>query len=81
MVIENFANAILHKEELIAPAKEGVNSLALGNAIMMSSFLGRPIDLPMNGEAYAKKLEDLVKDSRFEKDIHEHDMEDFENSF
>lgn len=81
MIIDNFANAILYKEELIAPAKEGINSLALGNAIMMSSFVGHPIDLPMDGEAYANKLEDLVKDSLFEKDIHEQDMEDFGNSF
>ena len=81
MIIENFANAILHKEDLIAPAKEGLNSLALGNAIMMSSFLGHPIDLPMDGEAYAQKLENLVEDSRFKKIIHENVPVDFENSF
>ena len=36
LVIENFANAILHGEKLIAPAVEGIHSLALGNAIMLS---------------------------------------------
>ncbi len=81
LVIENFANAILKGEELIAPAVEDINSLTIGNAIMMSSFLGHPIDLPMDAAAYAAKLQSLIETSRFEKVIVERDIKDFGSSF
>jgi len=60
-IIENFANAILNGERLIAPAVEGINSLMLGNAIMLSSFQGQPVELPMDAAAYATKLQELIK--------------------
>lgn len=81
LVIENFANALLNGEELIAPAVEGINSLTLGNAIMMSSFTGQRIELPMDGGAYAAKLEDLIANSRFEKVVVERDVADVGSSF
>ncbi len=81
IVIENFANAILNGEALIAPAVEGINSLTLGNAIMLSSFLGRPIDLPMDAAAYAARLQDLIANSHFEKNVVERGVEDVGSSF
>ena len=60
-VIENFANAILHSETLIAPAAEGINSVMLANAIMMSSFEGKTINLPLDENAYEQKLRSLIK--------------------
>ena len=36
-IIENFADAILHGAELIAPAEEGLNSVAINNAIILSA--------------------------------------------
>ena len=68
-VLENFANAILSGEPLVAPAVEGIRSLTLGNAILFSSFLRRPLDLPFDEEAYAAKLEELVRNSRFKKTV------------
>lgn len=81
LIIENFANAILNEEELIAPAVEGINSLMLGNAIMLSSFLGQPIELPMDGEAYAAKLQDLITKSQFEKNVVEEKIFDLDGSY
>jgi predicted dehydrogenase len=81
LVIENFANAILKGEALIAPAVEGLNSLTLGNAIMLSSFQGDPINLPMDAAAYAAKLQDLIEHSRFEKTVIEREVPDFGSSF
>lgn len=62
-VIENFANAILQGEQLIAPAVEGMNSLVLANAILMSSFEGRAVDLPLDADAYEQKLMSLIEAS------------------
>jgi predicted dehydrogenase len=67
LVIENFAGAIAHGEPLIAPAIEGIRGLALGNAIMLSSFLGRPVDLPFDDDLYADKIAELALTSRFTK--------------
>lgn len=62
-VIENFANAILQGETLIAPATEGIHSVMLANAIMMSSFEGRTIHLPLDEDIYAQKLLSLIESS------------------
>lgn len=81
LVIENFANAILNGEALIAPAEEGIHSLTLGNAIMLSSFLGRPVELPLDAAAYAAKLRELIENSRFEKNVLEREISDVGSSF
>ena len=71
-VIENFANAILHGDSLIAPAGEGLNSVMIANAIMMSSFEGRGIDLPLDEDAYERKLLSLIESSTFTKSAPKH---------
>jgi hypothetical protein len=67
ILIENFCNAILNGEPLIVPAVEGIKSVTLGNAIMMSSFLGRPVDLPLDEDAYEARLQELIATSRYHK--------------
>ncbi|MGL1890092.1 MAG: Gfo/Idh/MocA family oxidoreductase [Spirochaetaceae bacterium] len=67
IIIENFADAILDGKSLIAPATEGINSVSLGNAIMLSQFEGNTIDMPIDGDVFEKKLMDLINSSTFEK--------------
>jgi predicted dehydrogenase len=81
LMTENFANAVLNGEELIAPAEEGINSLILGNAIMFSSFLGHPVEIPMDEGAYAAKLHELIEKSSFQKVVIEREITDFSSSF
>lgn len=81
LMTENFANAILNGEKLIAPAEEGLRSLTLGNAIMLSSFQGHPIELPLDADVYASKLQALIDGSHFEKAVHEREITDFSSSF
>lgn len=81
LVTENFVEAILHGTPLIASAVEGIRSLELGNAIMLSSFLGHPVELPIDAEDYATRLEALIKTSRFQKEVRDHDVSDFSKSF
>ena len=66
-IIENFANAILRGDSLIAPVGEGLNSVMLANAIMLSSFESRTIELPLDEDAYAHKLLSLIATSTFRK--------------
>jgi predicted dehydrogenase len=63
LIIENFANAILHGEPLIAPAPEGLNSVMLGNAIMLSSFLKKTVDIPIAEDCYEHTLQELIRTS------------------
>jgi predicted dehydrogenase len=66
-IIENFAEAILNAAPLIAPAAEGLYSVMLANAILMSSFAGRAVDLPLDEDAYEQKLLSLIESSTFTK--------------
>ena len=59
-LMENFVAAILDGAPLVAPAADGLNSLALANAILMSAWTNRPVDLPLDAAAYARLLEERV---------------------
>ena len=80
-ITQNFIDAILDGAPLIAPAAEGTNSVELANAILYSSLEGKTIDLPLDGEAYERKLSQLIKESKFEKKVVQGTGEDFTKSF
>jgi predicted dehydrogenase len=67
LVIENFANALLHGENILTPAAEGLNSLMLANAILLSSLEGTKLELPLDGDAYEQKLLSLIETSTLAK--------------
>lgn len=67
-VLENFADAILQGTPLIAPAEEGIHSVELANAMLYSSMMGRPVDLPLDSAAYAAELMRLIAGSTFAKE-------------
>lgn len=62
-ILENFTRAILDKTPLIAPAAEGIRSVELANAMILSSFTGRTVDLPLNSAVYARFLKKKISSS------------------
>jgi predicted dehydrogenase len=56
-VVVQFARAVRLGEPLVATGEDGVNSLELGNAIMLSGDLNQAVDLPLNRNAYDRFLE------------------------
>jgi len=66
-IMQNFTNAILDGTELIAPASEGIHSVELGNAMMLSSAKQEWVDLPMEGAEYETLLKKRIETSTFEK--------------
>ena len=66
-ILENFADAILEGAELIAPAEEGIHSVELANAMLLSSLLGQPIELPMDGALFEAELHKLIANSTYTK--------------
>jgi predicted dehydrogenase len=63
-VLQNFVDAILRGESLIAPAEEGIHSVELANAMLLSSFAEKTIQLPLDAKAYAMFLEERIAASR-----------------
>lgn len=66
-VIKNFAETLAGREKLIAPAIEGINSVMLSNAIMLSQFTDNTVKLPIDGDLYEEKLKSLIENSTFKK--------------
>lgn len=62
-VIQNFLEAIQGGAALIAPAPEGLNSVMLSNAILLSSMRRQPVELPLDGDAYERLLQQLIDTS------------------
>ena len=83
-VLQNFVNAILHGERLIAPAEEGIYSVELANAIVLSSATDMTVSLPLDAGLFERWLSDKIKSSSFRKtDVHGSDasLADFSKSF
>jgi len=80
-LMQNFVNAILDGEPLIAPGEEGIHSVELANVMLYSSLINATVELPMDSAAYEKKLNELIAASKIEKKVVEVVGEDFTKSF
>ncbi len=77
-LLSNFTAAILRQEPLIAPAQEGLDSLALANAMLLSTWENSAVTLPLDSDRYQQALELRLENStlRDKLDIEAHiDME------
>jgi predicted dehydrogenase len=63
-ICQNFVDAILDGVPLIAPAEEGIHSVEMANAMLLSSMLGQAVDVPIDGEIYEDKLRGLIAASK-----------------
>lgn len=81
VLMQNFVDAILQGEPLIAPGEEGLASVELANAILYSSLTGQTLELPLDGEAYEKRLHELIAGSTLKKKVVEVSASDFTSSF
>lgn len=65
VVTGRLVDRLLGKEtELIAEGPEGLGSLTLANGIMLSSFQKRPVEVPIDGDAFQAHLDELIKHPR-----------------
>ncbi len=63
-VFAAFAGAILRGEPLIAGGEEGINGLTLSNAMHLSAFLGKPVEIPFDEDLYERELRKRIATSR-----------------
>jgi predicted dehydrogenase len=82
-IIEDFANAIISDTPVMAPAPEGINSLEIGNAMLLSALKDKTVELPMDSAEFALELQKLIDNSTFHKEapVQAVGEEDFSKSF
>jgi predicted dehydrogenase len=80
-ITQNFIDSILDGAPLTAPGEEGIHSIELANVMLYSGLLNQTIELPLDGAAYEKKLNELIAASKFEKKVVAVSNEDFAKSF
>ena len=68
-VINAWGGAILRKEPLVADGREGINGLTLSNAMHLSSWLEKAVELPIDADLYYEELMKRVATSKQKKDV------------
>ena len=63
-VINAWGGAILRGEPLVADGREGINGLTISNAMHLSSWLNRTVELPLDSALYYEELMKRVATSR-----------------
>jgi predicted dehydrogenase len=81
IMVQNFVNAILDGEPLVAPGEDGIHSVELANAMVYSSLIGDTVKMPMDGAAWEEKLNQLIAESKIEKKVMKVETTDFVGSF
>ncbi|MEH7306593.1 Gfo/Idh/MocA family protein [Neobacillus drentensis] len=61
-VLENFAANILDGTPLVALGSDGINGVALANAIHLSSWLGKEVELPFDEELFLAELNKKIEE-------------------
>ncbi len=68
-VMKAFAAAILRDEPLVADGREGINGLTISNAMHLSAWTGREVELPFDEKLFKDLLMDHVKISRRKENV------------
>ena len=68
-VLNAFAGAILRGEELVASGTEGIHGLTLSNAMHLSAWTGREVEIPFDDDLFYDLLMERVKTSRRKENV------------
>lgn len=79
-IVQNFANALLFGEPLLASGFEAINGLQLSNAMFLSSWTGRTVNVPCDADLFYDLLQKKIADSTFKKTVVEV-TEDISNTY
>jgi predicted dehydrogenase len=80
-ITRNWVQAILHSVPLIAPGQEGINSLEISNAMLLSSWQDDWVKLPIEGELFYSKLQEKIKKSKHHKKTSQSQIMDVTGTF
>ncbi len=80
-VITNFVRALEGKEELDYKLSEGIKSLELANAMLMSSWTNSEVAMPLDHNAYKAELGKHLENSKLREEVQKVGTIDFSKSF
>ncbi|MBK5482013.1 Gfo/Idh/MocA family oxidoreductase [Peribacillus sp. TH16] len=63
-VLENFAAAIVEGTPLLAPGSDGIYGVTLANAIHLSSWLDKEVEIPFDEELYLEELNKRIDEEK-----------------
>lgn len=63
-ILQNYTNHLLNGEELLAPGYDGINGLSLSNAMMLSTWKDKAVELPNDGEEFWEELQKHIATSK-----------------
>jgi len=63
-IINNFANTILGLEPLFVKGEDGLRGVELMDAMLLSSWLNAPVELPFDDDLYLEELKKRIATSR-----------------
>lgn len=70
-IFRNFTNALLGKEELFVKGEEGLLGVELMDACLLSEWLGRTVELPIDDELYLSELKKRIATSRRKENVND----------
>ena len=68
-VLNAWAAAILRGEPLVADGKEGINGVTIANAMHLSSWLNKEIELPFDEDLHYEELKKRIATSRTKENV------------
>ncbi len=63
-ICNNIANAILGLEEVYAPAEDGICGVQLANAMLLSTWLDKEVEIPFDDELFYEELKKRIAISK-----------------
>lgn len=63
-ILQDFADAVLKGKKLVTPGETGINELMISNAAYLSSWLGRPVELPFDSALFDEELEKRKREEK-----------------
>ncbi|MGB0809546.1 MAG: Gfo/Idh/MocA family protein, partial [bacterium] len=67
-ILQNFVDNVLDQTPLLAPAIEGIHSVELANAMLLSTFENQSVPMPLDGDQYWRHLEQRIANSSYRKE-------------
>lgn len=70
-IVQDFTNHIIDGTPLLAPGEDGINSLSIANAMVLSSWTNDWVDLPIDADKYWELLQERIKTSKVKENVTE----------
>lgn len=68
-ILNNFANAVLGIQPLFVDGKEGINGVELMDAMLLSTWLGSSVSLPIDDDLYLDELNKRIATGRSKEEV------------